>query len=196
MRAGQIVVAVWTALWLVTPPVGAQTCSMSGIVGAVIPADDVPTGSGVGLDLSVGTVAGLGLDCGGGFMRGGVEVDYQRPAGGLHVLSVLGSLNVRRALSNREGAPWFAFVGNLGIALADRYGDHVGILSLGRRVDLPSTGLAIGAGMRGGVPLRRGWWLVFSSSIRATVLPTVGDGLGRETVVTVPVSVGIQVPVF
>lgn len=52
MTAWKIMLAVCTALWVAPLPVVAQTCSMLGVVGAVIPADDVPTGAETNLDLS------------------------------------------------------------------------------------------------------------------------------------------------
>ncbi|WP_419162646.1 hypothetical protein [Candidatus Palauibacter sp.] len=170
---------------------------MTAGAGAVIPTSSVPLGDQVALDLSVGATGHLGIGCGAHPAKFGVSVDYQSLGGGLRLFSLLGQFGVELPLSDREPAPRVALLGMAGFLVHERGGDYVAIGYPGRGIRDPGTGFAAGAGVRLGVPSRLGGLLFVDISIRASFLATQWDLAGineRETLVTVPVTVGLEFP--
>lgn len=210
-RVGSRVVGL-ALLAAVTPgPAMAQGCSFAMAFGVAVPMGGVPDADRGDVKLSAGGTGRLGLECGLGSIRYGVDVEStalrSRPAStfstlgyGVGLLGVVGRLGVDVAVADDINAPWVGVAGHAGVvAASNRTTTIAAIIRHGRQIDFGRLGRVVGGSVRFGVPLSPPWAVIVDLAVRANALSTIDPDArgtpayrGRELLMTFPVSVGVR----
>lgn len=183
----------------------AQECSWVTTAGAAAPAVRALRADGMNLKLTGGWIGGVGRECGSGPNHYGVdaEVEYVYGRGGVYTARLMGRVGRELLADGDDGVPRLDVFGLAGLFRSYRSGDFVEVLIPrrpeeipGREVDLPATGLALGASARLRFPLASSQSLLVGVGVRASFLPTVElSGLAEDTpgvLVTLPVTVAYR----
>ena len=160
---------------------------------------------GAALRLTEGWIGGLSRECGSELNHYGAdaEVEYVYGRGGVYTARLMGRVGRALLADGHDGAPQFDVYALAGLFRSYRSGDFVEILIPrrpeeipGRQVDLPGTGLTLGAAARLRFPLASSQSLLIGVGVRASFLPTVERrGLAEDTpgvLVTLPITLGYR----